>query len=162
MALRSPSPPGRSVSRAAALAALGLALLGPAAGAQTDLPAVGVVLVLEIRDPDGWLRMHHEILATAPASPKPLVVMMPARTGGSRALVLAEPKFAVAITLRGPQLVRLVVRGKLAGTDALQALPPFVHSLSDASAGSPSDRVTLEYGLASLAAELVELKIDER
>jgi hypothetical protein len=148
------------------LQALTLAALvagGAAPGsAQPALPAVTVVLTLEIRDPEGWARLHYEILATAPGAAKSLVASAPARTGGSRALSLAEPKFTPTVTLRGAQTVRLVVRGRVGGADAVETVPPFVHSLGDAPPGAPGGRVTLEYGLTTVAADLVELRVEER
>lgn len=138
-----------------------LAVSGAPAGGQTVLPVVSVVVSLEVRDPDAWLGMHHEILGTVTGVPKPLVLTVPARTGGSRSITLLEPKFSAAIaSARGVQVVRIVVRGKMPGTESLQTLPAFVYSLSEG--GSGSGGVKVEYGLSGFAADLIELRLEDR
>lgn len=126
------------------------------------LPTVTVTLTAEITDADGWLPMHQEVLGTLPGSPKALIVSVPAREGAPRSIALSEPKFWMTVgTARGFKLVSLYVRGKVAGPDALQTLPGFVRVLAEAG-GGPLSGLRLEYGLASVMGDLIELKVEDR
>lgn len=127
-----------------------------------SLPAVTVTLSVDITDLDAWAPMLQEVLGTLPGSLKPLNVSIPAREGAPRSISLNEPKFWMTTgTARGFKIVNLYVRGKVAGPDALQSLPGFVRVLAEAGPG-PFSGLRLEYGLAGVAGDLVELKVEDR
>ena len=147
-----------------ALAALGCALAalaGPAVPApgQTALPAVSVVLSLDVHDSGAWLEAYQEILATPAASPRTLVVTIVPLTP-PRSIRLVEPVFATTVSgAKGPHVIRLIVKGKMAGSDALSTLSPFMRSLVGTSG---ANTVSLDYGLSQFTADLVELRTLDR
>jgi len=151
--------------RSAVLGALALTLTaGSLVHAQRPLPlpAVTVTLTVDITDADGWLPLHQEVLGTVPGSWKSLVVSVPAREGAARSIMLTEPKFWITVgSVRGFKLVNVYIRAKAAGPEALQSLPGFVRVLAEAG-GGPLPGLRLEYGLATVIGDLVELKIEDR
>lgn len=151
--------------RSVVLAILTLSAMAASLGhaqKSAPLPAVIVTLTVDITDVDGWLPMHQEVLGTLPGSPKALTVSVPVREGPPRSITLTEPKFWMTVgTARGFKLVNVYIRGKVTGPEALQTLPGFVRVLAEAG-GGPFSGLRLEYGLASVIGDLVELKVEDR
>ena len=142
--------------------ALVLGVVMPAEG-QPALPAVSVALTIGVRYPEDWLRMHGEVLNTPPATPKPLVVTISARTRSSRSITLLEPKFSPKISgPTGTWAVTVLIKGKIPGAHASEALLPFLRSLFEQASASVPDNATLEYGLTALTANLIEVKVEDR
>ena len=146
------------------LALLGCALVAlaglavPATG-QDTLPAVSIVLLLDVQDSGAWLEAYQEILATPPPSPKTLVVTIVPLTP-PRSIRLAEPMFSTTVSgAKGPHIIRLIVKGKIAGNDAASTLSPFMRSLVGTSG---PNTVSLDYGLSQFTADLVELRTLDR
>ena len=142
------------------LALLGCALstlAAPAAQAQAQdsLPAVTVVLSLEVRDSDTWLEAYREIVATPTPSPKVLLVTMTQLTP-RRSLMLLEPTFSATIRL---QAIKVIAKGKITAMEAGGTLQAFVHGFLETGPNSP---VRLDYGLSSFTASLVEVTTQER
>ena len=140
----------------ALVALAGLAV--PAPG-QDALPAVSIVLSLDVPDSGPWLEAYQEILATPPPSPRTLVVTIVPLTP-PRSIRLFEPIFSTTVSgAKGPHIIRLIVKGKIAGSDAVSTLSPFMHSLVGTSG---ANTVSLDYGLSQFTADLVELKTLDR
>ena len=131
---------------------------GSAAHAKSDLPDVDIMLVAEIHDTTGWLRMHQEVLRAPLGSPQTLDVVLPARIDGNRAITVRNPKFAAQIiTVAGPQVVKLSVSGKVTGDEALQELTSLERAALDIQSGNVQNRLTLIYGLSEIIGNLVEM-----
>lgn len=139
-------------------------LAGPSVWAQQlTLPPVGVVLTLDIRDQAAWLNMQHDILGTMPEPPKRLLVTVPTRAGTGRAIVLLAPKFSATFSGKaGTATIRIKVRGEIAGDHAPHTLLPFIQALMESPGELDTYRVTMEYGLSTLSADLLELKLEDR
>jgi hypothetical protein len=107
--------------------------------------------------------MHQEILDTPPQSQKALLVTIPTVGRASRAIVLLTPRFSTTIRRTGGSvMMRLLVKGMVSGEYAQQTLLPFVNTFVETRAESDPRVVTLQYGLAALTANLIELKLEER
>jgi hypothetical protein len=129
----------------------------------TALPPVALVFTCDVIEPDGWFEMHQEILDTPPQSQKALLVTIPTVGRASRAIILLTPRFSTTIRRTGGSVVmRLLVKGMVSGEYAQQTLLPFVNTFVETRAESDPRVVTLQYGLAALTANLVELKLEER
>jgi hypothetical protein len=140
--------------------ALGLTAALRAAEAQPPtLPAVSLVLALEVLDPNAWLGMQQEILTTPDESPKPLLVSTPTRAGGHLSLTILSPRYTSLIASAAGGIVRVWVKGKVSGEEARQTLVPFMRAFSEPASAT---EVTVEYGLTVLKANLLELKIEDR
>jgi hypothetical protein len=141
------------------LAAMALFLPGAsAAHAKSDLPDVDIMLVAEIHDTTGWLRMHQEVLRAPLGSLQTLGVILPARIDGNRAITVHNPKFATQIiTVAGPQVVKLSVSGKVTGDEALQELTSLERAALDIQSGNVQNRLTLIYGLSEIIGNLLEM-----
>ena len=141
------------------LAAMAVFLAGAsAAQAKSDLPDVDIMLVAEIHDTTGWLRMHQEVLRAPLGSLQTLGVILPARIDGNRAITVHNPKFATQIvTVAAPQVVKLSVSGKVTGDEALQELTSLERAALDIQSGSVQNRLTLIYGLSEIIANLLEM-----
>ena len=130
---------------------------------ESTLPPVSVVLTLDIRDQAAWLGLEHEVLGTMPDPQKRLVVSVLARAGAGRAIVLMSPRFSATFSGRaGMGTIRLKVRGEIAGAHAPYTLLPFIQALMDSPGELDTYRVTMEYGLSTLNADLLELKLEDR
>ena len=131
---------------------------GSAAHAKSDLPDVDIMLVAEIHDTTGWLRMHQEVLRAPLGSLQTLGVILPARIDGNRAITVHNPKFATQIiTVAGPQVVKLSVSGKVTGDEALQELTSMERAALDIQSGNVQNRLTLIYGLSEIIGNLLEM-----
>ena len=141
------------------LAAMAVFLAGASAAyAKSDLPDVDIMLVAEIHDTTGWLRMHQEVLRAPRGSPQTLGVILPARIDGNRAITVHNPKFATQIvTAAGPQVVKLSVSGKVTGDEALQELTSLERAALDIQSGNVQNRLTLIYGLSEIIGNLLEM-----
>ena len=141
------------------LAAMAVLLAaGSAAHAKSDLPDVDIILVAEIHDTTGWLRMHQEVLRAPLGSLQSLGVILPARIDGNRAITVHNPKFATQIiTVAGPQVVKLSVSGKVTGDEALQELTSLERAALDIQSGNVQNRLTLIYGLSEIIGNLLEM-----
>ena len=140
----------------ALIALAGLAV--PAPG-QDALPPVHIVLSLDVQDSGAWLEAYQEILATPPPSPRTLVVTIVPLTP-PRSIRLYEPIFSTTVSgAKGPHIIRLIVKGKIAGSDAVSTLSPFMRSLVGTSG---PNTVSLDYGLSQFTADLVELRTLDR
>jgi hypothetical protein len=131
---------------------------GSAAHAKSDLPDVDIMLVAEIHDTTGWLRMHQEVLRAPLGSLQTLGVILPARIDGNRGITVHNPKFATQIiTVAGPQVVKLSVSGKVTGDEALQELTSMERAALDIQSGNVQNRLTLIYGLSEIIGNLIEM-----
>ena len=141
------------------LAAMAVFLAGAsAAHAKSDLPDVDIILVAEIHDTTGWLRMHQEVLRAPLGSLQTLGVILPARIDGNRGITVHNPKFATQIiTVAGPQVVKLSVSGKVTGDEALQELTSMERAALDIQSGNVQNRLTLIYGLSEIIGNLLEM-----
>jgi hypothetical protein len=141
------------------LAAIAVFLAGASvAHAKSDLPDVDIMLVTEIHDTTGWLRMHQEVLRAPLGSSQTLGVILPARIDGNRAITVHNPRFATQIiTAAGPQVVKVSVSGKVAGDEALQELTSLERAALDIQSGSVQNRLTLIYGLSEIIGNLLEM-----
>jgi hypothetical protein len=141
------------------LAAMAVFLAGAStAQAKSDLPDVDIMLVAEIHDTTGWLRMHQEVLRAPIGSLQTLGIILPARIDGNRAITVHNPKFATQITIvAGPQVVKLSVSGKVTGDEALQELTSLERAALDIQSGNVQNRLTLIYGLSEILGNLLEM-----
>ena len=141
------------------LAAMAVFLAGAStAQAKSDLPDVDIMLVAEIHDTTGWLRMHQEVLRAPIGSLQTLGIILPARIDGNRAITVHNPKFATQIiTVAGPQVVKLSVSGKVTGDEALQELTSLERAALDIQSGNVQNRLTLIYGLSEILGNLLEM-----
>jgi hypothetical protein len=139
-------------------------LAAPVVWAQPlTLPPVVVVLTLDIRDQAAWLNLEHEVLATTPDAQKRLIVTIPTRAGSGRAIVLLAPKFSATFSGKvGAATIRVKVKGEVAGAHAPHTLLPFMEALLESPAELGTYRVTMEYGLTTLSADLLEMKLEDR
>jgi hypothetical protein len=140
--------------------ALALVTLLPLAvsGAQTTLPDVDVVMVLEVADPTAWTTLHQEFLGTPEQANKPLRAVLPAGTGGNRSITIDQPKFTVSITTgQGRRVVRVGVTGRVQGAEALASLTGFELAAVEIQAGAIPNDLTLLYGLSTVSGQLLEL-----
>jgi hypothetical protein len=146
------------------LAALAFALavllgLAFSAHAQNVLPTVSLLLTVDVRDHDSWFDAYQEILATPSPSPEALMVTIVSRTP-RRSIMLLEPRFSATMTGTAVQAIRVVVRGNMAGSDALATLQAFMYSLYEP--GGEIATVRLDYALSYFTGDLVELKTQDR
>lgn len=154
--------PDRWTSRLLVRAAAVLLLLVLASSAQAagTLPDVEIVLVVEVDDVTGWLALHETVLATTLEAPKALVVSASAATGGRRTISVVQPRFDTQIYVTpGVQSVRVMVSGKIPGTEALRGLTLFQASVLAIQAGALDNEVMLAYGISGVRAELLELHL---
>ena len=129
----------------------------PAAPAAFD---VDVILVVEVQDVGSWLGLHQEVLAAAPDSGRPLVVALPARTGGRRMISLERPKFTASLAVGGgASSVKVTIAGKVNGADGPGLLAPFEEAAFEVQAGSVPNDLTLIYGLSGVVGRVLELHI---
>ena len=155
---------GSRLGRRIAVGAGSLALLAGAtlpAHGQDALPAITLVLSLEVRDHETWLGVYQEILTTPPLSPKPLLVTIVPRTP-RRSITLTDPRFTAAMNAAKGQTISVTVRGSITGTEGVLTLPDFMRALFDPTAGGGPSTVRLDYGLSHLTADLVQIKMEER
>lgn len=130
--------------------------IGPRqATAQSLLPDMDVVLVLEIADAAGWIALQEEALVTPPPGAKPLEVSVAATTGGRRSITLGQPNFEVAI-IRGLPAFKVTVRAKLTASAAIGTLGPFEYALTEKAGDA---EVGLLYGLSTVTARLLEVYV---
>jgi hypothetical protein len=142
----------------ALLAAPGVGFEPRPATAQSPLPDVDVVLVLEIADAAGWIAVQGEVLVTPPAGPKPLGVSVAATTGGRRSIMLGQPRFEVAL-IKGIPAFRVTVHGKMPVSEALGALGAFEHAIIEKQAGPGDSELGLSYGLSTVTARFLEMYV---
>lgn len=140
-----------------------LALLPSAAPARAlaaPVPAdVDAMLVVEIEDVAGWLALHQEVLG-ATETARPLMVALPARTGGDRIIALERPKFTVSLVIgQATPAVKIAIAGKIRGSDALTIVTPFQHAAMEVQARIVPNHITLVYGLSAVIGRLLELHI---
>ena len=129
-----------------------------AAHAQTALPDLDVTLVLEVQDTGGWLGLHDAVLGTTSDAPKPLQLIVPAATGGSRSLTIRSPKFTTSFVLNAAA-IKVVVTGRVLSAEALRSLSVFEQAVFDIQIGKLENQMTLVYGLSELPTRLVELHV---
>jgi len=135
-------------------------LLAGSVQAAGALPDVEIILVVQIDDTLGWLALHEAVLGTARESPKPLAVSAVSATGGRRTIGIVQPRFDAQIYVTpGVRSVRVMVSGKLPGTDALRSLTPFQASVLAIQSGEMDNELMFGYGLVAVRAELLELHI---
>ncbi|MGH7389416.1 MAG: hypothetical protein ACREM3_08130 [Candidatus Rokuibacteriota bacterium] len=143
----------------ALLVVLAVVASGGGASAQTALPDVEIVLIVEVQDAVAWAALHQEVIATV-GEGKPLRATLPAGTGGDRSVIVYQPKFtASVITADGRRLVKVGVAGKLRGAEALGSMTAFEMAAVDIQAGAIGNDLGLLYGLSSVNARLVELHL---
>jgi hypothetical protein len=141
---------------ACVLVAVLAAVTGPAY-AQVAIPDVDISLVINVADVPGWLEFQNEVLGTA--TEKPLAVTLSARTGGGRTIVLARPRFATAIVVSA-RSIKIVVTGKVTGSEALRGLAGFQHAAMEIQSGAVENDLTMVYGLAAVRSQLIEFYIN--
>jgi hypothetical protein len=141
--------------------ALVVGIAAPTQAAAGSFPDVEVVLIAEVQDAVGWLAMHQEVLATPGGSSKMLRATLPARTGGSRSIDIAQPRFTVGLlTTDGKAQVKVTVAGRLSPTMAMAMVAPFQQAAMEIQAGVVVNEMGLTYGLASVGGRLLELYFD--
>jgi hypothetical protein len=144
------------------LAAVVLVLIASLASPALAGPApidIDVLIVMEIQDVGGWLALHQDVLG-AGEFVRPLVVTLPARTGGNRSLSLERPKFTVSLAIgHTVPTVKVAVAGKVNGSEALMVVTPFQHAALEVQSGVVPNEVTLMYGLSGVIGRLLELHI---
>jgi hypothetical protein len=164
MARALPMPRSMSISslRNAALLTIMtvVSVLAGAAYAAPVAPDVDILLIVEIKDLEGWLTLHQEVLAAVTETARPLVVALPARTGGNRTINLLRPKFTASLAI-GPEspTVKVAIAGKVEGGEALRVVTPFQQAALEVQAGAVPNEVTLIYGLSGVIGRLLELHI---
>jgi hypothetical protein len=142
-----------------------VAVLGATAGAGGAGPAaladVDVVLIGEFQDTGGWLALHQEVLATVNDTTRPLVVTLPAKTGGSRTIYLERPKFTASLVVAPgtTPTIKVAIAGKVNGADALRVVTPFQHAALEVNAGAVPNALSLVYGLSGVVGRLLELHV---
>jgi hypothetical protein len=130
------------------------------ASAKADLPDIDIMLVVEVHDTGGWLRMHQEVLRQPRGSGQALGVIVPTRSDGYQGITVNAPKFTAQIfTAGGPQYVKLFVLGKVSGNEALQELTPLERAALDIQAGGVPNRITLTYSLSEITGHLIEMHL---
>lgn len=137
------------------------ALLTSLGQAEAGPPDVEVVLIAEVHDTAGWLALHQEVLSTSAASSKVLRATLPARTGGSRSIDIAQPRFTVGlITNDGKAQVKVTVSGTLSPSLAMAVVTPFQQAAMEIQAGLVGNEIGLVYGLSGVSGRLLELYFD--
>jgi hypothetical protein len=150
-----------AVPRACLAVALGIIvtslLAGPACAAPTD---ADIVVVVDILDVASWLGLHQEVLAAATDSGRPLIVGLPARTGGRRLINLDRAKFTASLAVAGnTSSVKVTVTGAVNWADAPALLTPFEQAAFEVQAGTVPNELSLFYGLSGVVGRLLELHI---
>lgn len=136
-----------------------VALTSTGVRAQTALPDVDVILVAEVEDVRAWAALHQETLASISES-KLLRVTLPAATGGSRSIIVYQPKFtASVVTSDVRRLIKIGVTGKIRGAEALATLTSFEIAAVDVQAGAIPNDLGLAYGLTDVDTHLLELHL---
>jgi hypothetical protein len=149
----------RDAVRLLAIVTISILLASAAQAASTPID-VDVLLIVEIQDIGGWLTIHQDVLAAVTDTARPLVVALPARTGGNRTINLERPKFTASLAVgTGASTVKVAVAGKVNGSDALRVVTPFQHAALEVQAGVMPNEVTLIYGLSGVVGRLLELHI---
>jgi len=124
------------------------------------LPPVSLVLTLDVHDQHAWLGMQQEILTTPQESPRSLAVTILAPAAGGRTLVILTPMFTSAIRSTTRAITRVVVKGKVAGDHA--QLVPFMQTFAESAGVADANKVAMDFGLATVTATLLELKVEDR
>jgi hypothetical protein len=128
--------------------------------AAAPLPDIDIALTVEVQDPNTWLQMHEEVLATPPESAKRLTISVDAATGGRRAITVAQPRFDTTISLvPGARPMQIVVAGKVQGADALSTLTQFEWAILSIQVGHLKNELSLSYSLSAMKASLIEMKL---
>lgn len=125
--------------------------------AQSVLPDIDVMLVVEVSDAQSWQAFHAEVLGTPPNAAK-LDVVIAAGKGGTRGVRVGRPKFNVSL-VKGLPVVKVVITGKLAAAEALGTLGVFEQAVLEHNSGSGEAPVGLHYGLVSVDADLLEMYV---
>ena len=132
-------------------------LVAVPAAAQSQLPDVDVVLVLEVGDLAGWAAVQDEVLSTPQPGPKPLAVSVAAESG-RRSIALGQPRFEVAL-VRGTPAIKVTVHGKIGGGEAVGTLATFESVLIERQAAGADSDVGLLYGLSGVTARVLEMYV---
>lgn len=150
----------KAVAGAVLVVALSVLLAVADGNAQTGLPDVDIVLIVEISDVNGWAALHQEHLGTADGVGKPLRVALPAGTGGNRGITIEQPKLTVSIVAPDPRrVVKIGVTGRIRAAEALASLTNFELAALEVQAGSTPNNLTILYGLSAINAQLLELHL---
>jgi hypothetical protein len=119
---------------------------------------VNIILILEIADAAGWVALHDGALVTPEPGSRPLGVTVAARTGSSRSIWIAQPRFEVAM-FKGIAAFKVTVHGKMGISEAVGTLGAFQHALLEQQ-GAPGDgAVGLQYGLTTVEARMLEMYV---
>jgi hypothetical protein len=129
-----------------------------AAAADPVLPDVAVTLVLHVHDTAGWLLLHDRALAAPRDSPKSLEVTTLSGPRGRRSIVILGAKFDSTLVRPGG-FFRVIVTGRMTGTEALATVSLFQQAVLERKVGPAEHDLMLFYGLTSVGAHLVELKV---
>jgi hypothetical protein len=140
------------------LAVLAVSLVDGAAWAAPS--GVDVIVIVDIQDVGSWLGLHQEALAAATDSARPLIVGLPARTGGRRLIALDRPKFLASLAVGGGTAsVKVTITGAVNWADAPGLLTPFEQAAFEVQAGTVPNDLSLFYGLSGVVGRLLELHI---
>ncbi len=144
-------------ARAAALVVIALVSARVDASAQS-LPDVAVVLVVEVRDTAGWLLFHDRVIGTPREAARPLEVSSIAGARGRRSIVLEDPTFEITLVRPG-EYFKVLVHGKMRGGDAVATLGLFQQAILERPVAPAEGDVFLFFGLVSVSAHVLELKL---
>ena len=142
------------------LAVLAALAIVPSATAQLLLPDVDIAITADVRDTGAWVGFYEEVLGSPRDVPYPLGLSVPVESGANRSLNVLQPKFGVQINpMAGSRVVRIVVTGRVSGTEALRALGAFQHAVLGIQSGVSRNELTLVYGLSAVSASIVDLRV---
>jgi hypothetical protein len=140
-----------------------LALLlarGAVSHAQLELQDLDVSLAIDLRDRDDWLPLHQEVLGTPREFPKQAVVSVPTRTGETRSIAVSHPAFTIEmISGDNRRISRIVLTGKIAGSEALRGLTEFEQSLLDIASGAVPNQLEVQYGISGLLGQMLQFRV---
>ena len=131
------------------------------ARAQSTLPDVDFLLMVDLSVTDDWVRFQDEVISTPRNSARPVFITVVARRGESRSITVDEPHFTAEIsTPASYDLVKVTVAGKVTSARTPGALTPFQQAIFDIQAGVIDNQLMLTYGPAVLKARFSYLKLN--
>src|SRR2546427_7184266 len=105
---------------------------------------VEFVFLVDLHNPEEWIRFHEEVLGTPRDLPRSLLVAVVAKRGERRSVTVESPRFTAEIAQT--EQIKITVVGRVTGARALQALTIFEQAVLDMQAGVVENQVTLTYG----------------
>lgn len=114
--------------------------------------------MLEVHDTAGWLILHDRVIGTPKDAPKSLDVSTISGSRGRRTIVIVDPKFHATLVRPGG-FFRVVVTGRMSGSEALSTLHLFQQAVLERRVAPAEHDVVLFFGLTTVGAHLVEMKV---